>query len=192
MKGKIILSIIIICIFALFITSKKTYTSYESLVDNEVDLKIATWKIKIAEQDIVSTNKDISLSNIEWESEHTNDDTVAPGSKGIVRINIDPTESQVAIDYSITYEDHTKNPDCILTVTSIYLENEKLEKISDNSYGGIITMDQIKEQNKKVLVIHVEWVNDENNNKTDSQIGLNESTPNYLNLVFNAKQYTGK
>lgn len=191
MKGKLTIVIIIISIFVLFIFSNKTYTSYQSSVNDEVPLDIAEWKIEIDGQNIATTTKNISLSNIVWESDHTNNNTVAPGSKGQVKINIDPTSSEVAIKYNLTYTDHTINPDCLLTVTSIYLENEELEKISDNSYSGVITLDQIKEKTVKVLVINVEWVNDENNNETDSKIGLNESVPNYLEIEFNASQYTG-
>ena len=191
-KKNIFLLIVIISIFALYFLSNETYTAYESEVNNQVVLAVANWKIEIDGQDIARSTKDISLSNITWESTHTNQATIAPGSKGVVTINIDPTSTEVAIKYNISFSDHTSNPDCLLTVTSIYLEEEKLEKINDNTYSGIITLDQIKNKSVKVLKIHVEWVNDETNNDIDTQIGLNESEANYLNLEFMAEQYLGE
>ena len=82
------------------------------------------------------------------------------------------------------------DPNCILTVTSIYLENDELQKDSINSYSGIITLDEMKDT--QVLVINVEWVNDENSDEADSQIGSNGAEPNYLNLEFEAEQYRGE
>lgn len=188
MRKKTILVIILICLFVLFVTSNQTYTAYQSFVDNDVAVEIATWKINIDGQDIVTSTKDITLSNITWDNNHANDKTAAPGSKGIIKINIDPSEADVAIKYTISYEDHTINSDCILTVTSIALGNEELEKISDNSYGGIITMDQIKNKTTKTLVINVEWLDDKDN---DIDISTMEGNLNFLNLEFNASQYTG-
>lgn len=191
MRKRIFIVLIIISCFSLCIFTNKTYTSYESAVDNEVAVDVADWKIEIDGQDIAKTTRDISLNNIEWENTHASSTTAAPGSKGIIKIKIDPTSTQVAIKYNITYIDHNLDPECILTVTNIYLEEEELEKISDNTYSGLITMDQIKEGTIKTLVIHVEWINDENNNESDTQIGLKEKDPNYLKLEFDASQYTG-
>lgn len=191
-KKRIFILLLFVSIFALYFLSSPTYTAYESEVNDQIGIAVAEWKIEIDDQDIARTAENIALSNIVWEGEHTNNNTVAPGSKGVVTINIDPTSTEVAIKYNITYADHLSNPDCLLTVTSIYLENEALEKVNDNTYSGIITLDQIKNKSIKVLKIHVEWVNDEANNEVDTQVGLNESEANYLNLEFMAQQYKGE
>lgn len=190
MKKNILIVLVIISLFSLYLFSNKTYTAYESEVDDDVTVDIADWKILIDDQNIATATRDINLSNIVWDSEHTDNNKVAPGSKGTVRINIDPTGTEVAIKYHITYTDHTMDPNCILTVTSIYLENDELQKDSINSYSGIITLDEMKDT--QVLVINVEWVNDENSDEADSQIGSNGAEPNYLNLEFEAEQYRGE
>lgn len=191
MKGKTILIILLICVFALFITSNETYTAYESLVDNEVPVAIATWRIDIDGKNIVTATEKIAVGKVTWENDHANSNTAAPGSKGVAIINIDPSKSDVAIKYEISYEDNTINPDCVLTVTSIYLENEELKKIGDHSFEGIIPMSEIKTKNVKKLVINVEWVNNEENNEKDTQIGAGEVEPNYLNIEFKASQHMG-
>lgn len=192
MKKRLFIIITILSLFSLCIFTKKTYTAYESAVDNEVQVEVADWKIEIDGQDISTATRDISLSNIKWQHSHASNTTAAPGSVGIVKVKIDPTTTDVAIKYTISYTDHTIDPDCILTVTHIYMEEEELDKINDNTYSGLITIDQIKEQITRNLVIHVEWINDENNNEIDTQIGLNEKDPNYLRLEFDARQYTGE
>ena len=192
MRKRIFIVLIIVSCFSLCVFTNKTYTSYESAVDNEVSVDVADWKIEIDGQDIATTTHDISLNNIVWENTHASELTAAPGSKGIVKIKIDPTTTQVAIKYNITYIDHTIDPDCILTVNNIYLEEEELLKVNDNTYSGVLTMNQIVEGTTRTLVIHVEWINDENNNEIDTQIGLDEKEPNYLKLEFDASQYTGE
>ena len=191
MKGKTILIILLICVFALFITSNQTYTAYESLVENEVPVEIATWRIDIDGKDVVSATEKIAVGQITWTNEHANSNTAAPGSVGVARINIDPSKSDVAIKYKISYEDHTMNPDCILSVTSIYIEDEQLANVN-NSFEGIITMDDIKNKKILTLVINVEWVNNEENNENDTLIGSGEVEANFLNLELEARQYLGE
>lgn len=192
MKGKTILIILLICVFALFITSNETYTAYESSVENEVPIEIATWRIDIDGKDVVSATEKIAVGQITWTNEHANNKTAAPGSVGVARINIDPSKSDVAIQYEITYEDNSINPDCILSITSIYIENQQLERANDNSFEGIITMDDIKNKKIITLVINVEWVNNEENNERDTLIGSGETEADFLNLQFNARQYLGE
>ena len=179
-------------VIALGIGTKKTYTSYESTVTDEIKINIADWEININNQNIAKVTEEIKISNVEWEGEHTNPNTVAPGSKGKVKVNIDPSNAEVAIKYTIKYVDHTKNPERVLTVTNFYLENEELTKIDDETYSGIITMDQIKDGNIKTLIIEVEWINDEANNEFDSAIGSKDKEANFLEIEFTANQYLGE
>lgn len=184
--------LLIMSIALLYIIANKTYTSYESETNGDISLDIADWKIKINDQEIVEESQEIKLSNIDWLGDHTANNRVAPGSKGVVKINIDPTTTEVAIKYSISYVDHNSDPNTVLSVSSITLDDGELTREEDGSYSGIITLDEIKEGQKKVLNIEVEWVNDENNNVSDTQIGLEDSIPQYLKLDFHASQYQGE
>lgn len=195
MKQKIknvFILLFLVSLLIIYLTSNKTYTSYESLVEDEILLDVANWEINVDGQNIAKSTREISLKNIEWTSEHTNNKTVAPGSKGVIRITIDPANTQVAVDCNVSYIDHKQDENIILTVTSMYLDGEEWESTEENSYSGIITLDQIKNKEQKHLVINVEWINNEENNEVDSKIGLSESEPNYLKLELTAKQYTGE
>lgn len=183
--------LVIMSLISIYFISKKTNTAYETVVDNEVNLDIATWKIEIDEQDIATATSDISIKNITWENEHSEPNKAAPGSKGIVRIKIDPTDTQVAVEYNIKYFDHLLDPNCLLTVTSIDLEGEDLTKVEDNLYHGYIPLDEIQNGAEKYLVIHVEWQNNEDENNQDTNIGKGDTEAHYLKLEFSAHQYTG-
>ena len=191
-KIKIIFSLIIFSIIAIGLGAKKTYTSYQSFVNNEIKINIADWNINIDNQNIAKVTETIKLSHVQWEGEHTNPKKAAPGSKGRVKVSIDPRNTEVAVEYTMKYIDHTKDPECVLTITNIYLEDEELIKIDEETYYGIISIDEIKEGRVKTLVLEVEWINDESNNEFDSEIGLNGEDVRFLEIEFNASQYLGE
>ena len=191
-KNVFIFILLIISIALLYIFANKTYTSYESKTMGNADLNIAEWQIKIDDQEIVKSTQEIKLSDIVWNNDHTSSGKVSPGSKGSAKIKIDPSMTQVAIKYSISYVDHSNDPNIVLTVNSISLEDDELKREEDGSYSGIITLDEIKNGVKKILNLDVEWINDENNNEFDSAIGLEDATPQYLTLILKAEQYKGE
>lgn len=189
---KYIFSVVIIlsCVL-LYVFSNRTFTAFESKVKDDILVNIADWKIFVDNQDISKQEKDIKLSNITWESTHTRENKVAPGSKGVVNVLIDPSATEVAFKYNITLVDHLSDPDVILTVKSITLDGKKLDITGSNTFSGIVTLDDLKKKKTLPLVINVEWVNDEANNEKDSIIGRNEGEANYLKLNFEASQYKG-
>lgn len=189
---KIIISVlVIISIVTLYIGGIKTYTSYEAAVDEEMNVDIAQWNIYIDGENITSASKSIKVSNIEWNSDHTREGKVAPGSRGVVKVEIVP-KTDVAMEYKISYVDHTMDNDIVLTVKSISLEGDNYIKDSENTFSGIIPLEQIISGKKLYLTIEVEWINDEANNEADSNIAINGGQANYLSLVLDAKQYMGE
>lgn len=188
----IIVALIIFSCAFIYFSSKRTNTSYETEGEGEVDLPVAVWSFKIDDQNIATAASDIVIKNISWENEHASANTVAPGSKGIVTIKIDPTDTQVAVGYEITYYDHTMDPDCLLTVTSIELENEELTHLSGNRFQGFIPLDKVLNGEEKTLIINVEWLNNENENETDSNVGKGDVEGTYLKLGLRAYQYIGE
>ena len=191
-KHNIIVIILLFLTFiSLYVLSNKTYTSYESLVDDEITLDIATWKILIENQNIVKATEDIKLSDIEFDNTHVAEGKVAPGSTGTINFEIDPTTTQVAIEYNIKIDDHTVDPNILLVVKSISSSKGNLTKEEDGSYSGVFSLDDIKSGENQKVSISVEWPNDETFNDRDSQIGLEEAEPIYLTMELMAKQYTG-
>lgn len=190
---KYIFSVVIVlsCVL-LYVFSNRTFTAFESKVKDDILVNIADWKIFVDNQDISKQEKDIKLSNITWESTHTRENKVAPGSKGVVNVLIDPSTTEVAFKYNITLVDHKRDPDVILTVKSITLDGKNLDITGSNTFSGIVTLDDLKKKKTLPLIINVEWVNDETNNEKDSIIGRNEGEANYLKLNFEASQYKGE
>ena len=186
----VIVLLVIVSLGALYIGGRKTYTAYESAVDQDLNIDIAKWEIYLDGKNITSSNKAISLKNIEWEGEHIREGKVAPGSKGIVKVEIIP-KTDVALKYLISYKDHSVDPKIILTVNSITLDGENAQ-IVDNTLSGVVTLEQINNNKKLMLTLEVEWADNEDHDVEEFRNNLNGKKANYLFLNFDASQYMGE
>lgn len=194
MKGKrvikilSIMSLVVICFVYLY--SKGTYTIFESIIDGTINPDIATWSIKV--NDVLVTTTDpatVDITNITWTGEHVADGKVAPGSVGVLDINIDPTDTDVAIRYDIEVIDKNINPDKLLTVHSITDNVGELVRTGISTYSGVITLDDISNGVVENITLNLEWVDD------DLEIDFDEvgvTADNYLEINFRAIQYRGE
>lgn len=182
---------ILILLCLLFLKSRITYTSYESNVDGKVATSIASWKIKIDGKDIIKDEAvtEIQIDNITWNTENAREGKVAPGCSGNMVINIDPSETGVAIYYELEAIDKNVDPEKFLEITSIKFNNAEIRRIGPSKYAGVLTLDDIKSGIKPQVEINVIW-------KNDVDIVYDEEKVNNLDsfLVFNfmAKQYQGE
>lgn len=182
--------LIFILIILLFLLIQKTYSTFYSAVDGDVLIDVAAWNISVNELGIANS-KTIDINEITWVSNHSNPNTVAPGSVGTFYISIDPNDTSVAIKYDITFNDHSVDSEKILTVTDVSFENGEFVQNSSSTYEGIFTLDDIDNEEVHLIKVTVEWINDEENNESDSLIGLNQKEPDYLDITFKASQFNG-
>ena len=115
--------LIVLCL--VFLKSRVTYTSYESLLDGNISSPIANWIIKIDGKTITEAEEvaGIKIDDIRWKSRSTRDGKVAPGSFGVMNISIDPSGSDVAIYYELEVIDKSIDDTKFLRITNIYFDN---------------------------------------------------------------------
>lgn len=189
-KKKVKIIIIVICLCLIYLATKITYTAYESNIEGTVDAKIAKWDISINNEQITTIEeKNISIKDIKWDGTHVAEGKVAPGSTGVMKIQIDPTKTDVAIRYDLEIIDKTINPDVVLKVTSIEQDSLELVKTGKNTYTGIISLNSIQSGIKPTITLNLIWENDQNVNDLDKEI---TSTDDYLQMNFTASQYKGE
>lgn len=189
----IVFSSFISCILLLYLISTDTFTSYESETSNLIKTPVAMWNIKL--DDTVATdvfNKNILLRNISLVNPHANPSKIAPGTQGTLKVLIDPTTTQVAIKYNLTFIDHNVDPQHLLTVKNVSVNDNSLIKTASNTYTGLFTLNEIERLVKKEVTLSVEWINKETNNNADTIIGKEEAEPKWLSLSFNASQYNNE
>lgn len=186
----ILIIIIIVVVCFIYLYSKGTYTIYESQVGGDINPNIAKWNIMV--NDTIITTKEITavdISNINWITDHVAPNKAAPGSRGILDINVDPLDTDVSIRYDIEIIDKTVDSEKILTVNSVTDTLNKLVRTDVNTYTGIITLDDINSGNINNIKLDIEWV--DNGEEIDFDVE-NAIKRDYLIINFKAVQYNGE
>lgn len=193
MKNKKIINlllifVVIICLVYLY--SKGTYTIFESKVDSYINPDIADWNIKV--NGVVVTSADpvvVNISDVAWNSTNVADNKLAPGSTGVLDINIDPTDTDVAIKFDLEIIDKNIDPLKILTVSSITDSSNQLIRTGVNTYTGIITLDEISSGTIENIKLNIEWIDNGEDIDFDT---ITDNSEDYLEINFTAMQYRGE
>ncbi len=182
----IIISILLICF--LYLWSKGTKAAYETEVEQSSQMPIAGWHITVDGEDVTTEQeKQISISDITWNTSHTRPGKVSPGSTGTMTIIIDPHGTETALKYELEIIDKQVDPNTVLKVNSVTSPNTTLNK-NGNKYSGYIYLSDIDRDLKPRIILDVEWENDDDVNDLDREITSQED---YLLIKFNATQYKG-
>lgn len=192
-KKVLIIIVLLIIIFIILIYAiLSTFATFRSEFTGDMKIDNATWKILVNSTDISSNAvKEFVIDDIEIdESQGVEPDKLAPGLKGNFNILIDPTETDVSIMYEIKFDTTDIN------ATNIRIDSVKetmagntLIKSDSNTYVGIISLDDIKNNLTNNIQVTLFWCDDGNE---DINIG---SIPNHkINIPVQVKvsQYLGE
>lgn len=96
--------------------------------------------------------------------------TFAPGIIGHFEISISPENTNVSIRYDVTFhnEDLLDSHFMIKSITEVETQNT-LVKTSENTYTGIIPLEEIQEDYKNRLKIEIEWCDDGTHDEEDTR-----------------------
>ena len=195
MKKAILIIASIIATIVLIITIYYTYALFESNVSAEVSVNNATWKILINETDITKENtKNFTINQINVTGDtHTEIGKLAPGLSGNFNILIDPTDTDVSIKYEVTFDltnlDKTK-----IQIDSIEetILGKELIKTGENTYTGVISLDEINQGIKNEITVNLSWKEDETTNAEDTLIGSNVNSQIEIPVSIKVSQYLGE
>lgn len=206
MNKKIKLIIFILILILLVVILRSTFSKYVNTATAVINEDVGKWVIKLNNTDItteaVSTKFNMDQVYWDWEnSPHVKYPNVAPGMKGYFDIVIDPTDTDVSIEYTIEIDDSlVSSPDINLKITDIQEINGKEVVVNPNPNGPEV-VDRIKKlaeiqsenENERLdtIRIFIEWENNEDNNETDSEIGKVAGNIISLPITVDVIQYTG-
>lgn len=192
-KKVLIIIVLLIIIFIILIYAiLSTFATFRSEFTGDMKIDNATWKILVNSTDISSNAvKEFVIDDIEIdESQGVEPGKLAPGLKGNFNILIDPTETDVSIMYEIKFDTTDIN------ATNIRIDSVKetmagntLIKSDSNTYVGIISLDDIKNNLTNNIQVTLFWCDDGNE---DINIG---SIPNHkINIPVQVRvsQYLGE
>ena len=185
MKRKNIIIAIIFIVCILYLWSKSSTAAFQSILTGSVEGNIADWSIKIDNKD-VSTNieKTIGITDITWNSTHTRNGKVSPGSIGTMKIKIDPSGTDVSLNFSLEIIDKTIDSEKILEVTRLTSPDITLTQ-NNNIYSATLTKAQINNEISPTITLEIEWTNDDNVNDLEKNL---DNLNNFIEIKFIAEQ----
>lgn len=156
----------------------KTYALLESKVNGQMSVNSGSWNIKINNKLISNElGKEFNLSDIIYDESNDNIENgyFAPGKSGYFNIILDPTGTDVAIDYQIIIDINEDNFPSNIKVNVENLTDDS-EIIRDNNvFSGLISLDDIKKNKLIKLKLNLIWEDNEQYNESDSELGLKEN-----------------
>lgn len=195
MKRKLWL-IVFFSFLCLVLTITGTYALFETNGFGIVELPISKWIIKLNEYDIVNGDStDMVINNVTYsDNNNVEDNYIAPGRTGYFDIILDPTGTEVAVRYDITFDLSSLDyPDNIIFTMTADAAGPIVQTGPD-TYSGIVSLDEIANHSNISLHLVIDWldINDDDHNESDSAYGLNKDMEIGLPISFKLSQYLGE
>ena len=204
-KFKILLVIISLAVTLNVMST--TFSRYVSGATGNIDVAFSKWQILVNQVDITSNStSSIDLVPVIEENDNVATNTVAPGSKGYVDIDIDPTNVDVSFNYKIDLAVNNEEvKDLIITkyaiLNSNYIEGDKIDTtpILNNNITQDLIYDKTIENFKFepfTMRIYFEWyegTDEVMDNTADTEVGkkaANEDIPIDITATINFEQIT--
>lgn len=170
-----------------------TYALFEKEANTTVENDLAQWVIKINSETMGLNVSEFPIENITWNnSSNVVSGKVAPGIGGYFDIVIDPTDTQVSVRYDITF-DFTLITNDMFVVTDIFeVVDDGLVETAEDVYTGIISLEDINDEKIHIVRVSLDWLNDEDNNASDSLLGKVRNNRISIPIEVNVSQYLGE
>ena len=190
----VLLSMCVIAILVYKIIS--IYAVFHSNVGEKAEFRNGAWNIDVNGKKITTgVQTDFTIDQITVaEDQHTMPGKISPGLSGNFKIVINPKDTNVSIRYDITLnQDELKSSNVKISSVEEKNNGAKLIKIAENEYTGIITLQDIQKNVIHEIEMNVEWLDDEQNNESDTLLGTNKDKRQFeIPVTFHATQYLGE
>lgn len=171
------------------------YAVFQSEVSGTVNLVKGVWQIKVNQTDISNgVNKEFTVNNIEVQNnEHVKPGNLAPGLSGIFHISIDPRSTDVSVRYDVSLnQENLTNKNITIKAISETDQGKTLIKTDENTYTGIISLEEIKQGIQNTIEVEIEWKDDETNDEEDTNMGIQEDYTLEIPIIVHVSQYLGE
>lgn len=202
MKRTYIILGIIMLIFT-FYQIATSYAKYIAEATAVVEKQAGAWTIKVNNTDISNSNSEttFNVDNLIFpESAFVAENKLAPGANGYFEIVIDSTGSSVAVRYDVTLVvDNLNIIDSIrFTKACIVVDGEEVEegiiKTGDNTYSGVISLEDVTNEVQTTLRFYIGWEELENGQGdiADTELGLIKDISTNIPVDVVVTQYLGE
>lgn len=173
-----------------------TYALFENNGEGVLNEPIAKWNIKLNEINISEGyTEDLVINDVNYtQNVNVQDGYIAPGRIGYFDIVLDPTGTEVAVRYDITFDlsslDYPDN--IVFTMTNDAAGS--VVQTGENTFSGVISLDDIDNGSNVTLHLNIDWQDDGSGtyDETDTQYGMNKEMEIALPITFSLSQYLGE
>ena len=149
-----------------------SYSLFESQRTNTSELEIAKWEIKVNDDLLSGGESTFTINNFVWStSQYVKPGKAAPGLSGYFDIVIDPNDTDTSIRYDITFDFSNLDSDQFQITEIKEIDDKSIVRTGEYTYSNIILLEDIDDGETNTIRVYIEWVNDENNNEKDSELG---------------------
>lgn len=193
----IFLFLLSMCVIAILVYKIiSIYAVFHSNVGAKAEFRNGAWNIDVNGKKITTgVQTDFTIDQITVaEDQHTMPGKISPGLSGNFKIVINPKDTNVSIRYDITLnQDELKSSNVKISSVEEKNNGAKLIKTAENEYTGIITLQDIQKNVIHEIEMNVEWLDDEQNNESDTLLGTNKDKRQFeIPVTFHATQYWGE
>ena len=171
------------------------YAVFHSEIESNVALENGKWNITINGSDITTgTVTEFVINQITTtENDHVKPGNLAPGLSGSFEIEINPEDTNVSVRYDITLNQQELG-DSNLKIRSIeeIEQNYKLIQTDENTYTGVILLEEINQGINHRIRMEVEWADEEISNEADTTLGTDVTNKLQIPITVHAIQYLGE
>lgn len=189
---KFLIFFLIMLSFSLFYLFQSSYAKYRKQVEGKVTASIASWNIKINNEDIA--NKKVLTSTIVPifpETDTTAKNVMAPGSEGYYTITIDASNVDVAFNYSV-FSDVANNSSVTDLKTLSYIMNPSNASSPKLEYDSTLGITGSMDKNSKALSIriYIKWEDDTGTmtNEQDTSAAVNATNKALMSVKLQFSQ----
>jgi hypothetical protein len=158
MKKKVLLILACMWIIISFLVIKSTYAKYLSKLDADTNVNIASWKIRLNNQDIIS-NSDFSqnLELIFPGTNYANANVVVPRANGYFDLTVDASEVNLKFKYSVTCTLPSGNEIADMKISGYALEGNYNNIITVNSSLTAVEREVPASATSSTMRVFVQW-----------------------------------
>ena len=150
----------------------EAYALFESTRTNTSHIDIAKWQVKINSDDISGSSDEFVIDEIHWnQTANVKSGKVAPEMTGYFDIEIDPNGTDTSIRYDVTFDFSNLDSDQFVIDRIIEIDDKNIVRTGEFTYSNIITLAEINNDETNTIRVYLTWINDENNNDKDSELG---------------------
>lgn len=205
MKKLLTILVLIMLIVSLFQIANM-YALYKEQLQSDYSSLLGVWAIKVNGIDISSGEENLTFTMTEDNLQYLNsvnikDGKIAPSGQACFEIVIDPTNTDVSILYclNIGLDTITSANMNLVRVENYFQKDGETETVTNETvntgtqdHTAVIPIGKINENYLNHIKLYFEWTNVEDNNETDSALGMTENAKISVPLNINLKQYTGE